>query len=760
LNQAQDPDARGPVPRTFLQRLQQRGVLRVAISYAVIAWLTLQIGDVVLEPIGAPGWVMRALIVVVVAGFPIALLLAWYFELTPSGIQRDTFPEAAERPAVRGRRRYTDVVIIGVLLLTVIVLLARQGGLLEEERGPPVIGVLPFTELDATEDEAYFGTGLADTLTYKLGQLKQLMVLAPSSTREFRGSDQDLRVVGAKLGATVLLEGTVRRAAGSLRVNARLVDTANGQQLWSGSYDRAGTDLFAVQDEIAQSVTDALHLVLNPQESQRLADPQTDSLRAYDAYLQGRAALAVRTAASIRRAVDHFSEATRLDPDFGLAWGSLAEAIYLSTGYRRDEANWPAVSREARAAAGKAQALDPDSGEAWLAQAFVAIGDNQFGDGTAWPQSHIVTLLQKAVELSPNNAVALKALANVLVLDSPGDGLAMLERAAALDPRSAIIRMNVGDTYMKLDNSEEALRAYRQTLRIDPDFMLGYVGIIDVYDARGEFDQAARWARAFYRQHTDHQAYFAYSSALAKLAAWDEFAQLIASNSRMPATADRDGWPLLHLRAQLFYGLVTRDCGMVIASIRNFGDPVPAEGEPWPDVTKTFGGEPILTARAFCEWVGGRPESALNMLQSGIPNLDLARTNAMISFEFRTNVLFGALLKASGHAGEARRALLDFLEQTADLPVVGQEGIGFGRFFAWAVLGDADAALAELDLAIEAGYSNDWWTLDLLDADPDFAKVIADPRFAAIRGKLEDRIRPMRESYLANPELPAGYSIR
>ncbi|HLF31920.1 MAG TPA: hypothetical protein VI566_12955, partial [Xanthomonadales bacterium] len=137
-------------PHGWMASLQRRGVLRVALSYAVIAWLTLQIGDVVLQPMGAPTWVMRALIVVVVAGFPSALLLAWYFELTPSGIQRDTLPEAAERPGVRGTRRYADLVIIGVLLITVMVLLARQGGLLQDEGGTPVVGVLPFTEIGSS----------------------------------------------------------------------------------------------------------------------------------------------------------------------------------------------------------------------------------------------------------------------------------------------------------------------------------------------------------------------------------------------------------------------------------------------------------------------------------------------------------------------------------------------------------------------------------------------------------------------------------
>jgi tetratricopeptide (TPR) repeat protein len=547
----------------------------------------------------------------------------------------------------------------------------------------------------------------------------------------------------------------VRLVSGSLRVNARLVDTRSGQQLWSGSLDRNAADLFAVQDEIAQSVADALHLVLNPQDSQRLVDPQTDSLSAYDAYLQGRSALALRTAASTRRAVDHFREATRLDPDFGLAWGGLVEAHYLSASYGFAQHTWPEVSREARAAAGKAQSLDPDSGEAWLAQAFAAIGDNQFGGGTAWPKEHIVALLRKAVELSPNNAVALKVFASLL--DVPEEGLAMLERAAVLDPRSAIIRQNIGDMYRDLGNLEKALHYYREALRVVPSFALAYLGIIGVHDVRGEFDQVARLARAFFREHPDDiLTHFAYSDALMKLGAWDEFERYRAGYSSMSETAYAEwGW-LMKWRAELIYGLTRNDCGTVIEDIRKYWDPVPAEGQPWQDVTRVSWGEAVLNARALCEWIEGRPESALHMLQSGIPNLEGARTNDLRALEFGTEVLFAALLKANGRSGEVRQVLTRFLDQTRDLPAAGGGGIGFGRFFALAVLGDTDAALDALDFALDSGHTNNLWALDLLDSDPDFAKTIADPRFAEIMARLEERIRPLRESYLANPELPEG----
>jgi len=211
-----------------------------------------------------PGWVMRTLIFAVVTGFPVALLLAWFFEIGPGGISRDRLPEGEARPKAPGIRRYADLIIIGVLLVTVIVLLARETGILEEEAGPPVVGVLPFTEFGGPSAETYFGDGLADTLTYKLGQLQQLIVLAPSSTMAFRDPTLNLMEVGAKLGATALLQGTVRRTDNLPRVNARLADTATGQQLWAGSFDRPSGDLFAVQDEVAQSVSAALSLVLSP----------------------------------------------------------------------------------------------------------------------------------------------------------------------------------------------------------------------------------------------------------------------------------------------------------------------------------------------------------------------------------------------------------------------------------------------------------------------------------------------------------------
>jgi len=734
----------------LLARLRQRGVLRVAFSYAVIGWLLLQIGDVVLGPLGAPGWVMRALIVLVGGGFPVALALAWYFNLTPSGIERDTLPEGTARPVVHGPRRYADVVIIGVLLVTVILLLARQEGWLEVDRGTPVIGVLPFTELGVAEAEAYFGDGLADTLTYKLGQLKQLMVLAPSSTFKFRGANQDLQEVGAKLGATALLQGTVRRAGGMLRVNARLVDMTSGQQLWSGSYDRAGSDLFAVQDEIATAVTDALQLVLSPEETGRVTHAQTTELSAYDAFLLGQARVATREGTALAEGADYFRQAIRIDPDYALAHAALAEALYLATTHGEGRLDWQNVADEARAAADQAQALDAGLGEGYLAQAFAAMGDNDFGDGSAWPKEHIAALLQRAVELSPNNATALKFYATFAA--SKQDGLAMLRRAAQLDPRSAIVRQNIGDSLAAAGDYAGALDSYLQAAQlVEPYFQLAHTSIPVMFQfLAGETDQAARWARALYRAHPDRESWILYLRALLGLGAWTEVQQLL--DELVPLAAPDD---LVIVRVRAALGLAKNDCGEVgraLATLQRLVLPgtwsLQGAG-PAPLIL-----EPVLLAQALCETRAGQVEQAQQLLESAMPELAQMQAGNVTALALRSPVLLAALYKSTGQAEPARQALEGFLKTVSDAPMNNFDGVGFARFLALAVQGETAAALTELEAVAALGWSEDWWLLEALNFDPDVAKVTADPRFQSVNARLQERVRRMREDYLANPELP------
>jgi TolB-like protein len=214
----------------LLQRLRERGVLRVAASYAVIAWLLLQIADVTFEPLGVPRWLMIALITTAVLGFPVAIMLAWHFELGDRGLTCDNVADAAARPVVHGLRRYADVAIIGVLLATVAALLVRQSDLAKPPPPDrPTIAVLPFANLSGDPEQEYFSDGLAQELLDRLGRVPGLAVIGRSSSFSLKGKGLDTLAVAERLGATTILEGAVRRDGVRLKVSATLLDGRTGR---------------------------------------------------------------------------------------------------------------------------------------------------------------------------------------------------------------------------------------------------------------------------------------------------------------------------------------------------------------------------------------------------------------------------------------------------------------------------------------------------------------------------------------------------
>jgi len=727
----------------------------VAFSYAVIGWLCLQIGDVVLEPLDAPGWVMKALIVLVVSGFPVALLLAWYFELGPGGVTLDHLPEAVARPAVRGVRRYSDVIIIAILSGVIVLLLAREGGLLRDEAGTPVIGVLPFTELGGPQD-GYFGAGLADTLTYKLGQLRRILVLAPSSTREFGAPGQDLVRIGALLGATALMEGTVRRAAGSLRVNARLVDVASGQQLWSGSFERPAADLFAVQDEIATAVTGALQLVLSPEETGRVTHTLTSDLSAYDAYLIGQAKLASRdrSGRTMVEAVEYFRRAVKIDPEYALAHAGLAEALFLAPGYSSGELSWQSVADEARAAAARAQAIDPDMGEGYLAQAVVAMAENEFGDGTAWPREFIAALLKRAVQLSPNSAMAWKFYAGYA--DSSDEGMARMQAAARLDPRSGIILENLASGYLSKGDLESARHWYRRSVgTAKPFFMLGLQGLVDTYSV-DELDMAARWGRTIAQPDLrDDFAWLIRFRSLLEIGAWDELAEVLFGPSA--AAAEAPGrrpvlWWANQARLERARGQLDAGAAHAERFRRDFLQLDPA----YPDISGYYGPPwAVLDILALRDIEMGRPREALQRYALLFPSMpDETWIGACDGVCGR--VIRAGILKMLGEREQAETDLRDYLTDLAATPPEELAQARFIPFTIHAMLGDADAAVAALQQAVDAGIPWawwGWWGLKDGEFDPDYAAVLADPRYQAIYADMAGRLDAMRTSYQANPEL-------
>jgi len=422
--------------RGWLHRLRERGVIRVAASYAVIAWLLLQIADVTFGPLGVPPWVMVSLIVAAVLGFPVAVGLAWFYEAGSSGVTRDTAAEGVPRPVVPGLRRYADIAIIAVLLAAVAVLLVRQSDLGPGGARGLAIAVLPFQNLSTSRDADVLASGIAESVLHQLASLAELDVISRTSSFAFRDRAEDAREIGRQLGARFLLEGSVQSEPARMRVTTQLIDTETGSDVWSMRFDRRPGDVFAIQDEIAVQVTQALELSLDPEAKERMTGQGTTNLQAYLALLQGRALLATGNVTEVKAATEHFERSVALDPKFPAAYVNLTQAeLFVADFEVTDDrrARFAAALERGETLIQKALSLDPENGDAVLQRAHLAYYTHlAYGTDLAAAEADY----RRGLELSPNSAEGFAGLAEVLY-ETPArrdEALEMLDRARKLDP--------------------------------------------------------------------------------------------------------------------------------------------------------------------------------------------------------------------------------------------------------------------------------------------------------------------------------------
>ena len=388
-----------PETSGWLHRLRERGVIRVAASYAVIAWLLLQIADVTFAPLGAPKWAMPSLIVAAVLGFPVAVALAWFYEAGRSRHRARRGGRGRRASGHHGVRRYADLLIIGVLLVAVAVLLVRQSNLGGTGTANPAVAVLPFQNLSTSKDGEVLAMGIAESVLHQLANLSQLDVISRTSSFTFGDRKADAREIGRQLGARYLLEGSVQSDRTRMRVTTQLIDTQTGADVWSMRFDRAPGDIFEVQDEIALQVTRALELSLDAKERDRLTGQGTENLDAVSCLSAGTQPAGQRSRRRTRVMPSAISSArSRLDPEFANAYVSLADAKLFVAEYEvtDDRAErFEAALREGRELVQRALAIDPENGDAYLQRAHLTAYDDR---------SAAEADFRKGLALSPNSA--------------------------------------------------------------------------------------------------------------------------------------------------------------------------------------------------------------------------------------------------------------------------------------------------------------------------------------------------------------------
>jgi adenylate cyclase len=331
----------------FIAELRRRRVFRVLILYAVAGWVVIEVASTVLPGLNLPDWAPTLVIVLVALGFPIALLMAWAFDIGPDGVTR-TGPVDAE-PVKAAEALPPEPAV------------KPSAGLTARAADDHSIAVLPFTNMSGDVQNEYFSDGIAEEILNLLVKLPQLKVASRTSSFVFKGKAVNIPTVASELGVATVLEGSVRQAGGRVRITAQLIDAATDTHMWSETYDREMKDVFAIQDDIAQSIVDALQMTLTPKERRSIQFVATSNAKAYDYYLRGRSFMYTMSRQDYQHAIRMYQQAIDIDDKYALAYAGMADA--WSHLYRYAEATPENVARAIEASK-RAIELDPDSAEA------------------------------------------------------------------------------------------------------------------------------------------------------------------------------------------------------------------------------------------------------------------------------------------------------------------------------------------------------------------------------------------------------------
>ncbi len=505
----------------FIEELKGRGVYRVTAYYSAGAWVLLQVADVVFPALELPEWSITAVLVVAAVGFPIALVLAWMFDLTPEGVV-EAHPVAAETgPHPWSRSHIIEFTLIIVLALLVGYLylerLADQASATRPADAGPTsqatsIAVMPFVNMSDVADMEYLGDGLAEEILNLLAKLNELNVAARTSSFYFKGKDADIQTIGEHLGVEHVLEGSVRHHGNRVRVTAQLIKASDGFHLWSETYDRDLSDLFKVQDEIARKVVESLHILL-PSANRGVISTKTNvDPAAYDYYLQGRAYLrSPRDASNYRIAVDLFEKAARASPKFADAYAGLCDGLLGLYAIDLDQENFTA----AEAACHRALTLDRRA-----ASVYIALGNLY---RTSGQYEKAVDEFNMALSLNPGFADAYVGLGDTyLEADQADKAEPQYQRAIDLQPKYWHALMRMGNYLFRTGRMEEAIPYYMRISELMPESESAFNNLGAARFIVGDFELAsAAWHRSLELAPSD-VAYSNLATSLYFLGRFDE----------------------------------------------------------------------------------------------------------------------------------------------------------------------------------------------------------------------------------------------
>ena len=478
-------------PKNFFAELKRRNVYKVAVAYAVVGWLIIQIATQVFPFFDIPNWAVRLVVLTTIVGFPVALIIAWAFELTPEGLRRTETADFEEQPEQSRARTWIYVVVIaGAMALGLFAIqrftdryaAAKRDAILKLSEKS--IAVLPFESLSEDKSNAYFASGIQNEILTRLTRIANLKVISRTSTEKYQSHPENIKAIAAELGVGALLEGSVQKNGDNVHINAQLIDAKTDAHLWAQSYDRNLQDVFAVEGEVAQTVADALKIKLLPAEVAKINTQPTQNPQAYAAFLKGEYKLhAAWTAGSasgedpLKQAQQAYMEAIAIDSGFALAYAQLAYAQLTAYWFgvidgKADPV--PELLHQAKDNIDQSLELAPDLAaahtylarwHAWGYQDYAAAGAEY----------------KRALAIEPTQSDAVLGLATISMRKGkPQEAIDRLTPALTWDPRNVLLLRNLGFGYTQNRDYTQAIETFRRILALAPDDAVDASNLADV----------------------------------------------------------------------------------------------------------------------------------------------------------------------------------------------------------------------------------------------------------------------------------------
>ena len=717
---------------SFVSELRRRNVLRVAAANALVAWILIEAGSVLLPTFGAPESFFKLYVIVIVIGFVASLIFAWVFEVTPEGVRLDRdVDHANEDPKSRGRM---NALIIGLLVLALAVSITLNiTGLRSDDAETATdairdsIAVLPFENRSTDAENQFFADGIHDDILTRLAGVESLRVISRVSVDRYRNSSRDIRQIGLDLDVRTIVEGAVQRIGDQVRITVRLVDTQTDEQLWAQTYDEAMTlqNVFKTQTEISARIATALRAALSPAEELRLASIPTDSIEAYEKVVNGRNNLAIRSFSSLLEARQQFERAIALDPDYAQAYAGLAQAVLILV------TNHQALPHtEAYAIAGEALEtaldIDPELAHAYAVRGLMKMMQwehTRVGDGNVEAAEDY----ERAIALSPSLADAYVWFASLRESENDIDGsIEMLTRALRVDPLSRIPYVNLPSFYAAQGRNEETTRLLLKASQLFEDWSTPYGYMSTHLQKLGRLDESIAWGLREMELSEDPMA----GGSL--IAIYQEFGNDEAVAAYVEAFPDDH--PLYPLGLS-YWHYISRDYDAALKAVRELEDFASMPKDPFMGLIV---GATVMT---------GEYDLAYGYLTEANPSLAADTELVVDRKNLYAAVLLAFIEQQRGRMGEAKK-LLDQAEIAVEsVPRLGMRGHGIKDVHILTMQGRPNMAIERLSEAVDAGFLSsqafDVWPFDV---DPILEPLRSDPRFAQIVQRMQDRIETMRRN--------------